>query len=73
MSGGCTVGEIKQEVEKQIQTTGGSITSSDFALFPSIDKLIVNASPPLEPHVLLLTLEHVKNTKKKHFLFTNKM
>ena len=61
----CTIGDIQKEVENRAHAEQSTLQTIEYALFPSIDKNIVNSSPPLEKEELFTTLNQVKENNKK--------
>mgnify|MGYP005995463783 CR=1 FL=1 len=58
----ATVGDVENEIEQKMRNrVPENFSKSEFALFDSTDKLVVNASAPIPPNTLLLTLDQVNN------------
>lgn len=60
----CKISDIRKDLESRVQTEHPTLQTNEFALFPSIDKNIVNSSPPLEENILLNSLDQVKTYNK---------
>ena len=69
MQPGVTTLDIQREVESRLAADGVSLPEGEYGIFETAEKLILNASPPIAPNTLLLTLEQVSTVFSSEFVY----